>query len=380
MSTDYKTQIEQIITCLQNPKTRKAALEVLLSLSESPSLVEIFIQTNLPKHLLRLLENEDIPEKDLILEILINQSSSNEKYIDFFNTINTFHRIIQLLFTHIDSSSLHKGESQVFSDPNDVMISHDMFLNKQGTVFNMKLELDKYVIESSSISNTHSEFKDETLVNLYCMFLANLTSYEKGQMKLLDTDNANITGIVYFKLIDKYFEHIYHNCFDFCSSAIANVTSLKKARELLLENKVFKIFIAQFDKMNNMKIINNLRLIRNCCFEYEKYIDELLYKNAIMFNYLIYILCVVNNAKEGFHLEEIYFANWNKESIKQEDKEVVNDLIVDVFLILTNSNNAVQWMKLKNVDKALDVIEMNNKDNEIKYKDRITVIKNYLLN
>lgn len=48
--------------------------------------------------------------------------------------------------------------------------------------------------------------------------------------------------IVLFKLLDKFFEFIYNPCFDFCSSIIVNITSNKEGRELILGNKVFKIF------------------------------------------------------------------------------------------------------------------------------------------
>ena len=380
-TTAYKTQIQQIIECLKSDKTRKAALEILLSLSESPDLVDIFIETDLPKLMLRLLESDDIPENELILQILINLSATNEKYINAFLSINTCHRVIRLLFNLIDSS-LHKGESKLFNDPNDIMISNDLLLDKNGNTFDMKLELDKYVINSSSITNAHPDIKHETLINLYFMFIANVTSYEQGQNKLIDVDNEKICGIVYFKILDKYFEYIYHTCFDFCSSLIANVSSIKRGRELLLENKIFKVFLIQFDKMNNMKVVNTLRLIRNCCFEYEKHHDELLVRDAVMFNYLIKILLMVNKSKKSGldDVDVIYFTNFDHDKLSEDDKEVINDLIVDIFLIMTNHNEGVEFMKKKGVDKAIEVIEESCKIGEEKYKDRLSVIKNYLQN
>ena len=150
---------------------------------------------------------------------------------------------------------MHKKEEKTFSDPNDIMISNDIILDKNGNTFDIKMEMDKYVINSSTIENQHPEFKNDTLINLFFMFMANLSSFEEGQKKLLDISNEKIKGIVFLKLLDKFFDKIYSSSFDFCSSVIANVSSLKEGRELILENKIFKIFLIQFDKMNNMKIV-----------------------------------------------------------------------------------------------------------------------------
>ena len=120
------------------------------------------------------------------------------------------------------------------------MISNDILLDKNGNTFDIRIEMDKYVINSSTIENQHPEFKNETLINLYFMFLANLSSFEEGQKKLLDVSDEKIKGIVFFKLLDKFFEYIYHSSFNFCSSVIANVSSLKVGRELILENKILR--------------------------------------------------------------------------------------------------------------------------------------------
>ena len=48
--------------------------------------------------------------------------------------------------------------------------------------------------------------ENETFLNLYFMFLCNLTSYEPGQKSILDLDNENknFHGVVFFKLLDKF--------------------------------------------------------------------------------------------------------------------------------------------------------------------------------
>ena len=68
----YTNQIKSVIEYLKSPTARKQALENLLSLTESKELIDIFIEIELPKNMIRLIENEDIKEKDLILQILIN--------------------------------------------------------------------------------------------------------------------------------------------------------------------------------------------------------------------------------------------------------------------------------------------------------------------
>ena len=68
----YTNQIKAIIECLKSPAARKQALEIILGLIESKELTDIFIEIELPKIMIRLIENEDIKEKDLIFQILIN--------------------------------------------------------------------------------------------------------------------------------------------------------------------------------------------------------------------------------------------------------------------------------------------------------------------
>ena len=67
----YTNQIKSVIEYFKSPTARKQALEIILSL-KSKELIDIFIEIELPKNMIRLIENEDIKEKDLILQILIN--------------------------------------------------------------------------------------------------------------------------------------------------------------------------------------------------------------------------------------------------------------------------------------------------------------------
>ena len=394
----YKNQIKSIIECLKSPMARPKALEAILGLCESEELTDIFISLELPKTMIRLIENEDIKEKDLILQILIN-ISGKEIYIPHFLKINTFHRIINMIFKIIKKEFEEKNKSsssneKTYESPDEVILeSLDKMLGKDllyenGRIFDVKMEFDKYVINTEKVTDMKG-MENETFLNLYFMFLCNLSSYEDGQKSLLDlkNENKNFHGVVFFKLLDKFFEYIHHNSFNFCSSIVANVSSLKEGREIILSNKLFKIFLIRFTKMNAMKTINILRFVRNCSFEYNNYVDDFLENDSILFKYLIKLLCLINNEnndKLGMEeIDDILFTNFDLKDLTDDDKETMNDLIVDIFLILTNSEKAVKEMKLKKVKECIELVEkkvISKCKEEMKNKiiDRFMVIKDSL--
>ena len=394
----YKNQIKSILECLKSPMARPKALEAILGLCESEELTEIFISLELPKIMIRLLENEDIKEKDQVLQILIN-ISGKESYLPHFLKINTIHRILNLIFKTIKSEFEQKdkeknNKKETYESPEDVILeSLDKMLGKDllyenGKIFDVKMEFDKYVINADKVTDLKG-MENETFLNLYFMFLCNLTSYEPGQKNMLDlqNENKNFHGVVFFKLLDKFFEYIYHNSFNFCSAIIANISSIKEGRKLILENKIFKIFLIRFDKMNAMKTINIIRLIRNCSFEYKDYVQDFLEKDSIMFKFLIKLLCLINNAdddKLGIEeIDNIYLTNFDVKDLTEDDKETLNDLIVDIFLILTNSAKAVDEMKNKKVKECIELVEEKaiskcKEDMKNKLIDRLLVIKDCL--
>ena len=386
----YTNQIKAIIECLKSPAARKQALEIILGLIESKELTDIFIEIELPKIMIRLVENEDIKEKDIIIQILINLST-NEKYLDSFLKLNTFHRILSIVF-HLIKTELNK-EEKTYDNVDDLILDSldNNPILKNGQEFNVNFEFEKYVINSSKVTDPHG-MENETYINLYFMFLANLTSYENGQKYILDLHcpNEKSHGIIFFKLLDKFFEFIHHNSFNFCSAIISNVSCLKEGRELILSNNLFKIFLILFDKMNNMKITNILRLIRNCAFEYEKYIDLLLEKDSILYIFLIKLICDINqekNTKLGVEeIDKIYFENFKVDELNDEEKEIINDLIIDILLVLSNDKKGVEEMKKKNVNEYIKRLEEKLKEkcktNETleKMKDRLMVIKQILDN
>ena len=161
----YKNQIKSILECLKSPMARPKALEAILGLCESEELTEIFISLELPKVMIRLLENEDIKEKDQVLQILIN-ISGKESYLPHFLKINTIHRVLNLIFKTIKSEFEEKdkdkeknNKNEIYESPDDVILeSLDKMLGKDllyenGKIFDVKMEFDKYVINADKVTD-----------------------------------------------------------------------------------------------------------------------------------------------------------------------------------------------------------------------------------
>ena len=403
----YKNQLNSVIECIKSPLAREKSLEALLSLCNSEELIDIFIELELPKIMIRCLENEDIKEKELILKILINLSGI-EKYINSFIEINVFHRLLSIIFKIIknnydsNNNNNNNNKDKTYDNVDDLILdtlnmnsqnlndNNNNNNNNNNISFDVKMVFDKYELHNINIIKG---FENETYLNLYFIILSNLTSFDVCKKYFLDLNNSNknVHGILFFKLLDKYFENIQNNSFNFCSSLISNVTSIKEGRILILENKIFKIFLILFEKMNKMKIINNLRLIRNCVFEYEKFIDDILVRDGILIQFLEKILILNNNNDNKNNiiddLNNINFTEFENEinnNNNNEEKEIINELIMDIFLVLTNNNKSINEMKNKNLLKIIENLEeklkdiKNNNENLENMKDRLMVLKDIL--
>lgn len=355
-------------------------MELLLGCTDSEELKKVFPQTDIAKTMIRQLENEDSEDRELILQVIINLSG-DEKLQKTFISLNSIQRICNLLWQRIEKDSSRKDKKEI----NDIYDIETMAL--EGYNFNknqidIKMVLEKYIVNPESIRHSDTNLAE---VPYYLMILTNLTILEEGQQKFLNLENEKIKGVIFMKMLDKFFHYIYNEEFNFCSNLIANISSLKEGRTLILEYKIFKIFLIHLDKMNNFKIVNTLRVIRNCCFEFEAFKEELLVKNAVIFSYLTKILILTNITEKKQlqvldipHIDEIYFPNFNLEQAVQ-DKETINDLIIDILLILTNIEEAITHMKQKDLYKAFSILKSRLGDTE-NIKDRLFVINNYLEN
>ncbi len=85
------------------------------------------------------------------------------------------------------------------------------------------------------------------------------------------------------------------------------------------------------------------------------------------------------DAEFMINLDTICFPNFSNE-IASNERDLFNDLIIDIFLILTNSVKCIEMMKVKKtrliIERLISVFE--NPDDSI--KDRLFVICNYLQN
>lgn len=243
--------------------------------------------------------------------------------------------------------------------------------------------MDRYVLQteknSYSVSSDSQDFKQ---IPYLLMILNNLTTIEKGATQFLSEGKKDIEGVLFLKMLDPFLQYIYNKEMDFFSAVIANVSASKTGRVMLLEYKVFEIILAKFDKMNNIKMINMLRVFRNCAFEFETHEENLLARGGFMFSLLFKILIEANieNNKDKATIgcstvDDIYFTHFDK-SQAIEERETINDLVVDIFLVFTNSEKALDMIKnkgLKNIFYKIRPIVEGNKN----LCDRIFVIMNY---
>jgi hypothetical protein len=101
-----------------------------------------------------------------------------------------------------------------------------------------------------------------------------------------------------------------------------------------------------------------------------------------MFNLVIKILLLTNSQKKDLinigltYIDEIYLPNFNT-ATAFEEKGILNDIIVDIFLVLTNDTEAVSWMKNKDLKKVFNLLNEKLHENE-NLQDRLFVITNYL--
>src|SRR5690606_3136152 len=102
-----------------------------------------------------------------------------------------------------------------------------------------------------------------------------------------------------------------------------------------------------------------------------------------MFNLIIKVLLLTNvsHKKELLdigldYIDELYLPYYNIDNITES--ETINDIIIDIFLILTNLEQAVSFMKNKNLQKVLNILKEKLHENE-NLRDRLFVITNYLI-
>ena len=251
---------------------------MLLSLIDNEEIRKVLVETDICRIIIREVE-ADNDNREIVLQIMINLSG-DELFQKQFIEFNSIYRICNLLYQKLPKElDAHKFQSKPELDL--FAMEHGLISpqnNSEGNLkFKVNFHMEKYFVDSKKSEGSSPVFKE---IPYYLMILTNLTVSEEGQKKFLNLEDEKIKGVVFMKIMEKFFDHIYCEEFNFCANLLANATALKEGRIMLLELQVFKIFLIHFDKMNNHKLINTLRLFRNCCFEFEQFKDELLVYNV----------------------------------------------------------------------------------------------------
>lgn len=351
-------------------------------------MINVLRQSDTCKLVLRELEAGDMTNEEVqsSLHILVNLSS-DETFAEKFYEINAATRIARLFLAKVDNEIKVKPlpEDNLFSLDLDLALIGDGILLSSNTPIDKSLHvrkvLDKYILNEFKVG---SGLTDLSTVPYLLMILNNLTVSEKGQTQFFGSDKKELDGVqglIFLKMLDKYFEHIFKPEMDFFSAIIANVSALKEGRLFILEHKIFGVILNQFDKLNNIKIVNMLRVFRNCCFEFEKYEEDLMSKEGFMIGLIFKILLETNLPKnetfmEVSSLDSIYLSSFVKEKA-EEERETINDLIIDIFVVLTNTTTAFPLVVKKGLKSTWSKIRMKLvKQSEL--EDRLFVITNFL--
>ncbi|KAL6969587.1 hypothetical protein U1Q18_029299 [Sarracenia purpurea var. burkii] len=125
-------------------------------------------------------------------------------------------------------------------------------------------------------------YKQETgITHLLVMFLVNLTQLDAGIDSLLQIGDEKMPGLYVMKLVRSFctssnekngdpFEHV--------GSILVNISKREAGRKLLLDPRrgLLKQVIRQFDSSNSLRKKGVSGTLRNCCFEAENQLQNLL--------------------------------------------------------------------------------------------------------
>ncbi|KAL9421249.1 hypothetical protein AB3S75_038753 [Citrus x aurantiifolia] len=122
---------------------------------------------------------------------------------------------------------------------------------------------------------------DSSITRLLVMLLVNLTQLDYGISSLLQVEDEQIQGLYVMKLVrsfcrssseasDDPFEHV--------GSILVNISKKEAGRKILLDPKrgLLKQIVRQFDSSNYLRKKGVSGTIRNCCFEAEHQLQNLL--------------------------------------------------------------------------------------------------------
>ncbi|XP_043704570.1 protein HGH1 homolog [Telopea speciosissima] len=134
--------------------------------------------------------------------------------------------------------------------------------------------------------------QDSGIARLLVMLLVNLTQLDEGIVCLLQNEDKNLQGLYLMKLVRSFctsssekredpFEHV--------GSILVNISKMEAGRKLLLDPKrgLLKQIIRQFDSTSPLRKKGVCGTIRNCCFEAENQLQNLLLTSEFLWPALL---------------------------------------------------------------------------------------------
>ncbi|XP_024041828.1 protein HGH1 homolog isoform X2 [Citrus clementina] len=111
---------------------------------------------------------------------------------------------------------------------------------------------------------------DSSITRLLVMLLVNLTQLDYGISSLLQVEDEQIQGLYVMKLVRSFCRS--------SSEASVNISKKEAGRKILLDPKrgLLKQIVRQFDSSNYLRKKGVSGTIRNCCFEAEHQLQNLL--------------------------------------------------------------------------------------------------------
>ncbi|KAG6525364.1 protein HGH1 homolog [Zingiber officinale] len=124
---------------------------------------------------------------------------------------------------------------------------------------------------------------DRKVSHLLVMLLANLTQVDAGANSLLQIGDDKMEGLYISKLVRSFCrssseESKEEDIFEHVASILVNISKMESGRKILLEPKrgLLKQAIHQFDSTNPLRKKGVSGTIRNCCFEADNQLHNLL--------------------------------------------------------------------------------------------------------
>lgn len=122
---------------------------------------------------------------------------------------------------------------------------------------------------------------DSSITRLLVMLLVNLTQLDSGISSLLQIEDEQIQGLYVMKLVRSFCRSSSETSddpFDHVGSILVNISKKEGGRKILLDPKrgLLKQIVRQFDSSSYLRKKGVSGTIRNCCFEAEHQLQNLL--------------------------------------------------------------------------------------------------------